>query len=76
MLALRWASSLLSSGSEQRSSAEPGLGRRELALLQGSAWEVDTDGGKEWRMALAAAQGQPFCADNVSGRRPRFFLNK
>lgn len=58
------------------SSAELGLGRRQLALLQGSAWEVDTKGGKEWRVALAAAQGQLFCADNVSRRRLHFFLNK
>lgn len=51
-----------------QSGAGAGGGRRGLAGRQGSAWEADTGGGKEWRAGLAAAQGQSLCTDDVSSR--------
>lgn len=68
MLAVKWAYFLITSGSVGRAVLGRVGGGRSLAGGQGSAWEADTGGGKEWRTSLAAAQGQSFCTDNVSSR--------
>lgn len=57
---MSWADSLWPAGAW--------AAREEPGLAPGSAWEADMGGGKEWREALAAAQGHSFCTDNVSNR--------
>lgn len=76
MRAVKWACFLVTTGSVGRGVLGWVGGGRSLAGGQGSAWEADMGGGKEWRVGLAASQEQSFCADNVSSRLLHFFLNK